>query len=216
MDNYFQRTMMDIDVYSKVLKSVVQLAVKLGLDPDTATPTNAHQKLDKSVKEYLRLNEQATELGYKSAALALKALSQYKTPVVDYNLVPEVFHILPDIWLRGKSPGRKSAGFAPMTVTQAQRKHRVVMPLIIEAWGLAAEEEAIRDSITREYLTTSADDFERTLYRYINDLEEVSLEEELNDWEEDPSVTELSKAQQMLNSTQSYGVGGNLDEVNWP
>ena len=208
--------MMDVEVYGKVLKSVVDLAVKLGLDPDEATVHTSNLKLRKGVKDYIDLEKKAQSLGYSSAAVALKALSQVKDkPVKDLSSVPEVFHKLPDIWLRGRTPGRKSAGFAPMTVTQAQRKHRVIMPLIIEAWGLAAEEEAIRDSITREYLTTSADDFERSLYRYINDLEEVSLEEELNDWEEDPSVTELRKAQQMLNSTQSYGVGGNLDEVNW-
>jgi hypothetical protein len=60
------------------------------------------------------------------------------------------------------------------------RKHRVITPLLIEAWQLAGEDESIKDDIIREYLTVSGEDFEKALYRYIYALEEVTIEEEFS------------------------------------
>jgi hypothetical protein len=84
-------------------------------------------------------------------------------------------------------------------------------PLLAEAWDLA--DDKIRDEITQEYLSTSAADFERSLYRYINDLEEVSFEEE---FEERTIIKASSKLEEMrtlsmLQSSVDYGVGGNLE-----
>lgn len=216
MKNFFPGTQKEVAFSNKVFKTIEDIGVKLGLDPETVNLMNAQRRINKIASEYIKLNERANELGYSSVAMALKALSQVKENVapVDLSSLPEVFHKVPSIWLDGKPNRGNKKGFVRLTVAQAERAHRVIVPLLIEAWQLAEGEDSIHDQITRQYLTTSHKDFEAALYKFIHELEEVSLEEELQDWELDPSVVELTSN---LNATrvQDYGVGGNLDEVNW-
>jgi hypothetical protein len=177
-EHLFRKTQEDIRSYSKTLESVLEIGLEHGIPSTDLTLTNALQKTLKLSRDRLKHEALVQDLGYSSLGRALKALSQYKqgdTPT-DISQLPEVFHRLPAVWLSGKPKTKKEPGFAPLRVRDAQRQHRVMAPLLLEAWDLA--DETVRDQITREYLTTSAPDFERALYRYIYDLEPLTLEEE--------------------------------------
>ena len=196
---------------SKVLDDLIQIAVEEGISPAHITHRNAVQKMRKRLDDYRKIEQVATTLGYSSLPNALKALKMTTTRTtndeVDSTQLPEVFHKVPSLWLSGRPTSKGKTAFPPMSVSQAERKHRVIAPLLIEAWVLSSDDESIRDKITTEYLSTSADEFEKSLYRYIHDLEEVSLEEEFINIA--PTVSELRQA---LDATGKfdYGVGGSL------
>ena len=181
---FFPNTEMELQGISITLQWLAEQAIAFGLPEEHLTVTNSRQKLDKVVRDYRKAAEQAEKLGYSSLPVALKALGQMKNRQDDISYLPEVFHTFPLIWVRGKvdsKPGKKEDGFKPMTPNNARRKYRVIQPLIIEAWQLAErreEAEQIHDSMVKEYLSVCADDFEDLLYRYIYDLEEVTLEQE--------------------------------------
>ena len=101
------------------------------------------------------------------------------------------------MWLSGKPKTKKEPGFAPLRVRDAERQYRVITPLLLEAWELADAET--QDSIVREYLGESSAEFERKLYRYINDLEEVTFEEELEALA--PSNADISNSLNVLGDT---------------
>jgi hypothetical protein len=181
MENaFFRNTAKDIASISPILQKMIDFALDLGVKPDGVNLPNAWGRCEKVIREKIEADNKAKELGYMSLAVALKALGQIKKAQDDLSNLPEVFHSVPNIWLSGKVDTRKQKGFKPVTLTSALRKHRVIMPLLIEAWSLAENEEPIKDAIVREYLSTSGDDFEKALYRYIYDLEEITLEEEFD------------------------------------
>jgi hypothetical protein len=178
-EKLFDKTMEDIATYTKVLQTVVRIGLDQGIPEAGVTLENARKKLLKLSRERQKHEEFVSSLGYSSLARALKALAQYKQGSGPINIenLPEVFHKIPAVWLSGKPKTKKEPGFAPLRVRDAERQHRVITPLLLEAWELADEET--QDSIVREYLGESSIEFERNLYRYINDLEEVTFEEEL-------------------------------------
>jgi hypothetical protein len=91
--------------------------------------------------------------------------------------LPEAFHKPPAIWLTGKKKTLVTEGFAPMGVRDAERKHRVILPLLVEAWELSEGEDNERLEIEKAYRNWSAEEFEKELYLTINKLEEPTLEE---------------------------------------
>jgi hypothetical protein len=99
----------------------------------------------------------------------------------EMSKLPEAFHRPPAIWLSGKKKTLVSEGFAPMGVREAERQHRVILPLLIEAWELAEGDENERLEIEKAYRNWSADEFEKELYRTIYKLEEPTLEELLEE-----------------------------------
>lgn len=216
MDGLFKKTLKDIDTYSPVFRKIGELAVELGLDPKHLSVYHAFMKVETAVKQKIELDNKSRDLGYSSAFMALKALSQLKNKdiIVDLSQLPEVFHKVPSIWLDGKPNRGNQKGFVRLTVAQAERAHRVIAPLLVESWQLASGDEKIRDQITREYLSTSSQDFESALYKYIYDLEEVSLEEELERWDNGSSNRELEMSLR-ITERGDYGVGGKMDDVDW-
>ncbi len=211
---FFPQTNKELKNIDSLLGTVVNAAIRSGANPESLNLHNAIQACIKIINDHIKHQEKVKALGYSSVGMALKALGQYKQgdSPVDINHLPEVFHKIPAIWLSGKPKTKKEAGFAPLRVRDAQRQYRVMAPLLTEAWDLA--DETIRDEITQEYLSTSAADFERSLYRYINDLEEVSFEEEFEELriEKASSAMEEMRTLRMLESSRDYGVGGSLEE----
>ncbi len=180
MDDLFKRTMTDIDMYSKVLKSLATRAMELGLDAKDVTVQRAHLKVDAAVTKWIECESTARELGYSSILTALKALGQYKEKsFYDISHLPSTFHKVPKLWLVGRADTRKTPGFAPMTLRAAIREHKQIIPLVLEAWELSDEEG--HDILVREYLRCSAEDFKQQLYNFIYENEETPLEEELID-----------------------------------
>jgi len=119
-----------------------------------------------------------TQIG--NAKQRIAKLMSGATPDEMSNL-PEAFHRPPAIWLSGKKKTLVSEGFAPMGVREAERKHRVILPLLIEAWELSEGEEEERMEIEKAYRNWSAEEFEKELYLTIYKLEEPTLEELLEE-----------------------------------
>ena len=194
----------------KFLLDLEQLGINEGIDPKHVTVVNTLQKATSRLN-FLKGEElKAQEIGYTSLSLALKALKQIKgLEISGLDMLPEDFHKVPNIWLDGKPDGKdavRNPGFKPMSVSVAKRRLRVVQPLVVEAWELAEGDEDIQSSILSTYLTTSADEFEKTLYRYIYDLEEVSLEEELTNVLVPTSAEIENTLKHMLDPNRIYGV----------
>ena len=193
-----------------VLSALVEQAFSLGMKKDGFSLSNAWKRCDKALRDFETLKEKADKLGYSSPAMALKALGQIKDFQADITHLPEVFHTVPDIWLRGKvdTTPKKADGFKPMSVTSAVRQHKKIQSLLVEAWQLAERrgEESVHDSIVKEYLSVSSEEFEKALYRYIYDLEPVTVEEELQRVITESTEEREQVLKYMLDPNRIYGV----------
>ena len=180
-DRLFNKTLEDIANYTKTLETVITIGLELGVPEAGLTLENARKKICKIARERQKHEEFVSSLGYSSLSRALKALGQYKQGAGPTNIehLPEVFHKVPSVWLTGKPKTKKDPGFAPLRVRDAERQHRVITPLLLEAWELADEEA--RDKMLSEYLRVSANEFEKQLYLFINELEEVTFEDEVEE-----------------------------------
>lgn len=182
MTKHFKRVMQDVRAYSKFLDQIEDIAVELGLDRETANTHNAVQKIISSLQKLLEVEKSAEEMGYSSVRVALKALGQMKGHgEYDISKLPECFHRPPQIWLDGRAETKVKRGFPRMKVREAERRHRALVPLLIEAWALAEGEEKVQNEIEKEYRTAHVDDFERAVYEFIYRLEPVSPEDEFEE-----------------------------------
>lgn len=180
MENLFQKTLEEIDFYSEILKSIVEKSVELGVPADGVNVHNAHQKVQSTLRQYIENEVIATEMGYSSVKIALKAFRQMKEqPEYDVSRLPSLFHKIPAIWLTGKPDTKIAKGFAPMRVKDAERAYRSIVPLLIEAWNLVDGDEEIQLQVEKDYRNMSARQFESELFAYIHELEEPTLEEQL-------------------------------------
>ena len=174
--------MTELIAYSETLQWLEDKAIEFGIPEKDVTVTNATQKVDKVVRDYQKAQERVMDMGYSSLAIALKALAQLKNKgAFDLANLPVVFHRPPMIWLTGRATTKKLEGFAPMRVRDAERKHRVILPLLLEAWDLAKDDEETKAKIEAGYRSWSADEFEKELYVFIYDLEEPTLEEQFTE-----------------------------------
>jgi hypothetical protein len=140
-----------IDVNTDLVTWAIDLAISCGMPEAGANVTNAHSFIE-------------------------ARLTKAHNYAVDQ--LPEVFHTYPQIWVRGRQKtSYDDPGFAPLTVRAAQREHRQVIQLLVEAWPLASEED--RDIMTRDYLTVSSEQYKKAmddfLYRTDSDLENELL-----------------------------------------
>ena len=191
---FFQNTMAELEKVSEVLHYFEEQAIALGIPVEHTSLTNIVQKCDKVFRDALRYNDQAKSIGYTSLAHALKALSQMKIEEEsDISKLPEVFHKPPYIWVKGREPNHKKKleGLVPMGVKNAERKHKMIAPLLAEAWKLAETEEnwEVQKNIILSYQNKSAKEFEADLYTYINYLEPLTLEEELEEIKNPTKIT---------------------------
>ena len=189
------------------------------MSPCNSNVNNICGKIDKVLRTYFELEEKSQKMGYSSLPNAIKALrmSSDKGILTDelYDL-PEIFHNIPFVWLSGKAPVKNiHPGFPPMSVKQAERAHRGMAHLIVEAWGLAKGEPDIRDAMERDYLSFSAEAYEKELFKYIYNLEEVTVESEL----QQRTVTNMdinSSLKVVADSRNLYGAGaGSLEPPVW-
>jgi hypothetical protein len=180
-EKLFDKTMEDIATYTKVLQTVVRIGLDQGIPEAGVTLENARKKLLKLSRERQKHEEFVSSLGYSSLSRALKALGQYKQGSGPINIehLPEVFHKVPSVWLSGKPKTKKDPGFAPLRPRDAERQHRVITPLLLEAWEIA--DEKAQDTMLSDYLRVSANEFEKQLYIFINELEEVTFEDEIEE-----------------------------------
>lgn len=183
MKDLFAKSRLEQEMYAEILTQMGGHAVTLGLDPGHVNVHNAWQKCDKVLREYHDAEQQVADLGYSSLSVALKALSQYRNKDVtcDISQLPAVFHHPPAIWLSGRPKTKLKPELAPMRVRDAERQHKIMLPLLLEAWNLTDGDIEVQQDIEREYRNVGAAEFERALYEYIHQLEEPTLEEQLAD-----------------------------------
>lgn len=170
---------------NELLQFAHNWAVELGMDPAYANTANIRKKLSKKFKDAQLYEEKAKELGYSSLGNALKALSMITTKVGnnDISSLPEVFQTPPHSWIWGVTQDKKRgrAGTVGLGVREAERRHRMIMPLLLEAWELATGNFDIQKELIICYRTDSHKEFEAQLYTYIHNLEPLTIEEELEE-----------------------------------
>jgi hypothetical protein len=93
---HYKQALKDLEKAERLAEELTELATLLGVKADGPNAYNASKAVAKAVRGLLTLEEEAQRLGYKSPALALKALSQVK-PAVE---LPEVFRYYPAHWVR--------------------------------------------------------------------------------------------------------------------
>ena len=93
---YYRQAQKDLEKAERLAEEVAELAALLGANADGPNAYNASKAVAKAVRRLLSLEQEAQRLGYKSTALALKALSQVK-PAVE---LPEDFRYYPAHWVR--------------------------------------------------------------------------------------------------------------------
>lgn len=182
--DFYKKTQKELMENNELLEFVYRWAVKLGIEPTCVNRSNAQLKLNKELNDSIEFKTKARELGYASPLTALKALGQIKSDkFVDASKLPEVLQNLPFIWVNGRAayPKRGLEGLVPLGVKQAKRKYNQILPLLVEAWNLAADEPEIREQIVYNYQTESCAQFEADLYTYIHCLEPLSFQEEIED-----------------------------------
>jgi hypothetical protein len=93
---------------------------------------------------------------------------------------------IPEIWLKGRIPSKRSKGHPPLTVTQAFRLHRRMMPYLEDAWEIIEKQGEDRERLTEEiltaYATLSPEEMMTNVYAFTKgyelDEEEMPVEEE--------------------------------------
>lgn len=177
--------MEDVVEYTKAFEVLESMATTLGLQPDTLNFHNLITRCVKVMKDTVNYESKAKELGYSSLGNALKALSMITTKVGnnDISSLPEVFQTPPHSWIWGVTQDKKRgrAGTVGLGVREAERRHRMIMPLLLEAWELATGNFDIQKELIICYRTDSHKEFEAQLYTYIHNLEPLTIEEELEE-----------------------------------
>ena len=189
--DFYKQTNKELMKNNDLLQFAHDWAVELGIDPADTNSTNIKQKLSKTRKDILVYESKAKELGYSSLGNALKALSMITNRETgDYlSKLPEVFHKPPHSWIWGVTQDKKKnrAGTVGLGVREAERRHRMIIPLLSEAWDLAEANGLetgvynIQREILVSYRTDSHKEFESSLYTYIHNLEPLTLEEEFEE-----------------------------------
>jgi hypothetical protein len=182
--DFYKQTKKELMKNNELLQFLYTWVVDLGVPETQANSTNIIRKLTKVRQQILTIEAKSAALGYTSVEVALKALGQMKSDkYVDASNLPEVLQNLPYIWVNGRAPSPKRGldGLVPLGVKQAKRKYNQILPLLVEAWNLAADEPEIREQIVYNYQTESCAQFEADLFTYIHCLEPLSFEEEVED-----------------------------------
>lgn len=168
----------------------------------TSLPSLRHviQRIDAMEKELAQEKEWRTKTleltgttHIGNAHQKLKALAQN----VDTSNLPAELKLPPAIWMNGRKKKGKDPGFAGMSVREATKQHRWLLPVIVDAWALTYTQleevgEASRANFLRKYQTESYDVFSRECFYFVNDLEEpeIDITEAIDDNEE-PTVAEM-------------------------
>ena len=169
---HYKKALSDLEKAERLAEEVTDLATQLGVKADGSNIYNASKAVAKAVGELLNLEQEAQRLGYKSVALALKALSQVK-PAVE---LPEVFRYYPthwvheagverlQVWKDGKRVDRNYRVTA-VTPLQAQRKLERLAPVLA---AVLREAELLENR--EEFLTEVVDCFKNQPYDEFADL----------------------------------------------
>ena len=175
------------------LETLRSLAIQLGAEgvhPDLSTVVKI---IEKSLQDKSALELKAEAAGYKSADLALEALSNCK----GFGNVPSDFTIAPSQWLVSRSANNidgidtpRSFTSTSVTTIQAQELLRKLLPLIDEFCDGATD--ASVESLREGFFTLSYNSFSNELLKIIaEDRESNNIIDDSDEKDFCPPVGEL-------------------------
>ena len=150
------------------LEKLKALAIDLGASETNLHLSNVVKILEKAIKEKLEADERVKAAGYKSLAIAIKALGQKST----FNNVPTELTVAPSQWIVPRSISEVRSGSKTLTrtnpavsATQAQTKLKKLLPLIDEFCSDNNDEgiESLKDA----FYSLSYEDFSGQLLTLI-------------------------------------------------
>jgi len=167
----------EVEKVQKYATEIQELAVSNGMNPAGANLGNSILFLRTLAKQHQDLEEYAHELGYKSAAIALKALSQTK---LHPSQLPEVFQVFPAHWLEDASLEPLSKRIDGLTIsrvykkkavssTQAQAALKRIQPDLIRLYEIIKDDKDLLDEVISSYSTLSYKEFCESLYQALRD-----------------------------------------------
>jgi hypothetical protein len=170
------------------LEALTQLALELGANPVGLHSDNAVKAVLAAGNELLAARAQAEGLGYKSLALALKALSQTKTA----DELPEVFRYYPEHWVReagvervtvwnnGKSSDRnyKVTSVTPLMAQRNLKRLAPVLADVIEEAKTRENPEGELAEVVESFNTDTYEEFAENCFRFLRGRTPVDAENE--------------------------------------
>lgn len=151
------------------------------------------------------------------------ALTMIKTRthgrVGPFQELPEQLQRIPKLWLEGRPQTRKASGVIKLTVYQAEKAYKRLLPYLMEVWEIVTRreedlQEGIKEEIIEMFETTSPDEMTTKCYAFINDydLEEEEIESGVAAVLEkvEPTTSELMRT--LENMKFDYGVVGQGEE----
>jgi hypothetical protein len=144
---------------------------------------------------------------------AIKRIMAFRSGAsVSRKIFVELLEI-PEIWLKGRNPSKKSKGHPPLSVTQAFKMHRRVMPFLEETVEIIEKQpeedrERLKDELLNEWRTLSPEEMMTKLFAF-NKGYELDEEEMPVEGEQIIPATdgELRKTLEfMLDPNRIYGV----------
>jgi hypothetical protein len=172
MDPVLKNLAKEVDKIQRYASEIQEVAILAGMSPLGANLGNSITFLRSLTKQWSETEELAQNLGYKSVAIALKALGQMK---VNPTQLPEVFQVFPAHWLEDTSLEPLSKRVDGLTIsrvykkkavssTQAQMALRKIQPDLVKLYAIIQEDDDLLDEVISAYSTLSYKEFCKSLY----------------------------------------------------
>jgi multidrug efflux pump subunit AcrA (membrane-fusion protein) len=178
---HYRQAFKDLEKAENLAEELNRLALLLGTRRDGLNTANAQRAVSKAVEELVEARQQAEDNGYRSLAVALKALGQ-KTPELE---LPQWAQFAPAHWsnettLETVEHWRKSKLYKVKAVTplQAQRQLDRLKPTIKlvldELYWDPEEMEEVKKALMKLDYT----DFQQELFGFLRRVTEAGEDEE--------------------------------------
>ena len=178
---HYRQAFKDLEKAENLAEEVNRLALLLGTRPDGLNTANAQRAVSKAVEELVEARQQAEDNGYRSLAVALKALGQ-KTP--DLQL-PEWARFAPAHWsneteLEFVEHWKKSKLFKKKAVTPLQAQHQLnrLKPTIKHVLDELDWDPEQMEEVKKALMTLGYKDFQHELYDFLRRVTQAGEDEE--------------------------------------
>ena len=209
---HYRQAFKDLEKAENLAEEVNRLALLLGTRPDGLNTANAQRAVSKAVEELVEARQQAEDNGYRSLAVALKALGQ-KTP--DLQL-PEWARFAPAHWTKEASvetiyywkngrrvdaPERKAA----VTPVQAQRQLDRLKPTLKTVLDELEDRPDQQENVKEALMTLSYDVFQERVFSFLRG-EHVDEEGEEETTAEQPDLELEAKVEELRAESEKLGL----------
>lgn len=212
---HYRQAFKDLEKAENLAEELNRLALLLGTRPDGLNTANAQRAVSKAVEELVEARQQAEDNGYRSLAVALKALGQ-KTPDLQLPLWAQ---FAPAHWINETSleiveHWRKSKLYKKKAVTPIQAQKQLdgvkkwIKLVLDELEGRPDQQENVKEA----FMSLSYEDFFDRLLSFLrDDPDEEDEEEEVTENTVSQADPELEAKLEELRTT-SQELGEEFDE----